>query len=81
MWSVSSIIFDIVMDDLKEKVLNSLQFWVSAYFRYIDDVFMIALKDKVTQIFNSFNEQHDRFKFTVEYEEDQSEFFGSIDHQ
>ena len=42
---------------------------------------MIALKDKVTQIFNSFNEQHDRFKFTIEYEEDQSEFFGSIDHQ
>ena len=31
---------------------------------------MIVPKDKVTQIFNSFNDQHDRFKFTTEYEED-----------
>jgi len=50
------IISDIVMEDLEERVLNFLQFRVSAYFRYVDDVFMIASKDKVTQILNSFNE-------------------------
>ena len=27
-------------------------------------------KDKVIQILNSFNEQHDRLKFTIEYEKD-----------
>ena len=27
-------------------------------------------KDKVIQILNSFNEQHDRLKFIIEYEED-----------
>ena len=59
---LSPIISDIVMEDLEEWVLNSLQFRVSAYFRYVDDVFMIAPKNKVTQILNnSFNEQHDRF--------------------
>jgi len=63
-----SIISDIVMEDLEERVLNSLQFRISAYFRYVDDVFMIAPKDKITSL-NSFNEQHDRLKFTIEYEE------------
>ena len=56
------------MEDLEERVLNSLQFRISAYFRYVDDVFMIVPKDKITSL-NSFNEQHDRFKFTIEYEE------------
>ena len=31
---------------------------------------MTASKDKIIQILNSFNEQHDRLKFTIEYEED-----------
>jgi len=57
------------MEDLEEKVFKFFTIRVSAYFRYVDDVFMITSKDKVTQILNSFNEQHDRLKFIIEYEE------------
>ena len=32
---------------------------------------MITSKDKVCLILNSFNDQHDKLKFTIEYEEDQ----------
>ncbi len=62
---LSPIISDIVMEDLEERVLNSLQFRISAYFRYVNDVFMIASKDNfnyVTQILNLFI-IHDRLKF------------------
>ena len=31
---------------------------------------MIASKNRITQILYSLNEQHDRLKFTIEYEED-----------
>jgi len=45
---------------------------------------MTASKDKIIQILNSFNEQHDRLKFTIEYEEDHCLYFlvfFSIGHQ
>ena len=68
---IGSLLFPIISDIVikEERVLNSLQFRVSAYFRYVDDVFTIASKDKVAQILNLFNDQHDRLKFTIEYEE------------
>ncbi|XP_018361330.1 PREDICTED: uncharacterized protein LOC108760048, partial [Trachymyrmex cornetzi] len=66
---LSPIIADIVMEDLEEKALCFINPRLSAYFRYVDDVFLIASKDTVPQILKMFNEQHDRLKFTIEYEE------------
>ncbi|KAG5313537.1 MOS1T transposase, partial [Pseudoatta argentina] len=70
---------------LKDEFINAVKFVLISYFTFngiiykqtfgtlldspIDDVFMIASKDKVSLILNSFNDQHDRLKFTIEYEE------------
>ena len=62
-----SIISDIVIGGFGRE---NVKFFSGFYILYIDDIFMIVPKDKVIQILNSFNEQHDRLKFIIEYEED-----------
>jgi len=43
---------------------------ISVYCRYVDDIFMIAPIDIVPHIIDTFNSQHDRIKFTVEFEKE-----------
>ena len=61
------IISDIVIGEFGRE---NVKFFSGFCILYIDDIFMIIPKDKVIQILNLFNEQHDRLKFTIEYEED-----------
>ncbi|XP_018361286.1 PREDICTED: uncharacterized protein LOC108760014 [Trachymyrmex cornetzi] len=65
---LSPILADIVMEDLEVRALKLLQLEDLIYFRYVDDSFMIASKDKISKIVKVFNEQHMRLKFTVERE-------------
>jgi len=69
---LSPVIADIVMQDLEEDVLNSLDFNIMTYYRYVDDIFLIAPQDKIDIIFERFNNQHDRIKFTIENERNRS---------
>ena len=61
-----------VMDDLETKCLEKLDFKVSLYFRYVDDIIAVIPRDKVDTILNIFNGYHDRLKFTHELENNNS---------
>jgi len=63
---LSPVIADVVMQDL-----DSINFQLTFYFWYVDDIVMATPSDKVDLIFETFND-HERLKFTIEYEENRS---------
>jgi len=65
---LSPIIADMVMDDLETCCLEKLNFKVSFYVRYVDDIFAIIPRDKIDTMVNIFNSYHERLKFTYELE-------------
>lgn len=67
---LSPIIADVVMQDLEEKVLSSLIAKPLFYYRYVDDILLAAHVEQINSILNSFNDYHERLKFTIEYESD-----------
>jgi len=64
---LSPIIADIVMQDLEKDSLNKINFKLSFYYRYVDDIIMAVPSDNVSQIYHIFNNYYDRLKFTIEY--------------
>ncbi|KYN01704.1 hypothetical protein ALC62_07533 [Cyphomyrmex costatus] len=56
--------------DLEESVGGLLS--MSMYYRYVDDILIMAKREEVEKIFEVFNSYHDRLKFTIEYESDRS---------
>jgi len=69
---LSPVIADVVMRDLETACLNRINFQLTFYFRYVDDIVMATPSDKVDVIVETFNNYHDRLKFTIEYEESRS---------
>lgn len=65
---LSPILADIVMEDLETCCLGSLGFGVSAFYRYVDDIFAIVPKNSLDVILTTFNSYHPRLKFTYEIE-------------
>jgi len=65
---LSPIIADLVMQDLEVHILNSLNYSLPIYYRYVDDILLAAQENDIQHIFNKFNNYHDRLKFTIEYE-------------
>ena len=63
---LSPIIADLVLQDLEEKALQSLDFPVLFYCRYVDDVVCSVPSDKIEQVLFSFNSIHPRLQFTIE---------------
>ncbi|XP_024885623.1 uncharacterized protein LOC112463443, partial [Temnothorax curvispinosus] len=59
---------DIVMKDLEKRVLGALDFHLSFYKRYVDDIVMKIPKDNVQDVLDHFNSYHDRLNFTIKYE-------------
>jgi len=47
--------------------MNKLNFEFSFYYRYVDDILLLTLSDEVDIILNTFNNIHNRLKFTIEY--------------
>ncbi|KAL6433579.1 hypothetical protein ACFW04_006577 [Cataglyphis niger] len=60
---LSPIIADIVLQDLEEKVLTSLNFILSFYLRYVDDIVLSAPPSAFEHILNVFNSFHSRLQF------------------
>jgi len=60
------------MRDLETSCLNSVNCHLTFYYRYVDDNVMAVSSDNIDLIFNTFNNYHDRIKFTIEYEESRS---------
>jgi len=69
---LSPVIADIVMRDLETSCLNNVNCHITFYYRYVDDIVMAVSSDNIDLIFKTFNEYHDRIKFTIEYEESRS---------
>ena len=61
---ISPIPADIVMQDLEQNVINSLDFYIHTYYRYVDDDFLIIAKDKIDYVLERFNAYQPRLKFT-----------------
>jgi len=64
---LSPIIADLVMQNLEVHVLNSLNSSLPIYYRYVDDILLIAHENDINYIFNKFN-NYNRLKLTIEYE-------------
>jgi len=62
----SSIIAEIVMQDLEEYVLKSLNFPVLFYCRYVDDIVFAAQDNDMNHFLAAFNNYHPKLKFTSE---------------
>jgi len=69
---LSPIIADVVMQDLESVCLRRINCELTFYYRYVDDIVMAAPSDKTDLIFNTFNDYHERIKFTIEHEESRS---------
>jgi len=69
---LSPVLADLVMQDLENKAIDKLDFSFPFYYRYVDDILLLTPAEKVDSILNTFNNIHDRLKFTVEYEENRS---------
>ena len=65
---ISPMLADLVLQDLEEVVLNKLSFKIYAYYRYVDDAFLIIPKNMIKEILENFNSYHSRLKFTHEIE-------------
>jgi len=63
---LSSIIADIVIEDLELEALNNLSFQILIYHRYVDDIMLAVPHNKSTELLDTFNSFHPRLKFTIE---------------
>jgi len=65
---LSLIVSDLVMRDLEENILNSLNIRPILYYRYVDDIILSTYEEKIHSILKKFNSYHRRLKFTMEPE-------------
>ncbi|XP_015114937.1 uncharacterized protein LOC107039691 [Diachasma alloeum] len=61
---------EVVMQDLEFTCLGELSFSIPFYKRYVDDIITAVPEDKVQEVVDIFNRQHERLKFTREMEVD-----------
>ena len=67
---LSPIIADIVLQDIENKARYKLGKTITLFHRYVDDIFLIASRDSIDLIMQTFNSFHERIKFTFEIEKD-----------
>jgi len=51
-------------------VLNKLDFNIPFYFRYVNEIILLAPIDQISNIVECFNSFHNRLQFIVEYKND-----------
>ena len=66
--SISSVIAQLVLEDLEENILNNLGFHIPFFYRYVDDCITAVPNNKTADILNSFNSYHNKLQFTIEIE-------------
>ena len=75
---ISSVVSQIVMEDLEETVLDRVSFYIPFFYRYVDDSITAVPKDKVNFILEHFNKYHKKIQFTIEIEEHNSINFSNV---
>lgn len=67
--SISSVIAQLVMEDLEETVIQNLNIKLPFFYRYVDDCITAVPKDKQNYLLDSFNNYHKNLHFTIEIEQ------------
>ena len=67
--SISSVIAQMVLEELESEVISKLPFQLPYFYRYVDDCITAVPKTKTTDTLNAFNAFHPKLKFTIEIEE------------
>lgn len=67
--SVSSVIAQLVLEDLESTIIPQINFQLPFFYRYVDDCITAIPEDKEAYILNLFNSYHNKIKFTIETEE------------
>ncbi|XP_011861774.1 PREDICTED: uncharacterized protein LOC105558604 [Vollenhovia emeryi] len=75
---LSPILADIIMDDLETHCINSLDFEIQVYYRYVDDIFLVLPEDRLQEVLNTFNSYHPRLQFTSEIENNKTLNFLNV---
>jgi len=57
---LSSIIADLIIQDLEREMLGKLDFRLPFYFRYVDDILTAVPKTAIDSIVDKFNAHHPR---------------------
>ncbi|EFN62673.1 hypothetical protein EAG_00345, partial [Camponotus floridanus] len=63
---LSPICADIALQDLEEKAIARLSFHLPFYFRYVDDIVLLAPLNFSKLLLSTFNSLHNRLQFTIE---------------
>ena len=66
---ISSVIAQLVMEHAEKQIIDSLDFDILFYKRYVDDCLLAIPKGREQQILDTFNSFHHKLKFTIEIEE------------
>lgn len=76
--SISSVIAQLVLEDLEETVIEKLNFSIPFFFRYVDDCITAVPNNHTQTILNKFNEYHKKLQFTLEVEDNKKINFLDI---
>ena len=74
---LSPTIADLVMQDLESDVLETIDFPVAFYYRYVDDILTAVPLPYINTLLNSFNAVHPRLNFTIEVGGDKINFLDT----
>lgn len=66
--STSSVIAQLVLEDLEETIISKLDFYLLFICRYVDDCIIIIPQDKKGYMLTMFNNSHTKIQFTIETE-------------
>ena len=64
---LSPILANIVLQDLEQEIFTTNNIISPFYLRYVDDIVLAVHKEKVEEVLELFNSYHDRFRFTVDF--------------
>jgi len=73
-----SSIIDLVMQDLVIVALESLPFNLPFYYRYVNDIILMAPMNSLNLVLQTFNSQHGRLQFIMEIEIDKKVSFLDV---
>lgn len=65
---ISACIANLVMEEVENEILSSLDFTPTFYKRYVDDCLLCIPADKIEYTLQKFNSYHSKIKFTIEKE-------------
>jgi len=65
-----SILANLVIQDLEDKIFFNININILIYYRYVDDILLAVPNNQINEILDNFNSYNDRLRFTVEHGDD-----------